>query len=230
MTCEISSAGTSLKHEMIQLSPDTPPMDPSKFVWLSIEDFNTQKIVFDLMLRNNRAAGKAEWLLCNTTHDLEAGALSLVPNVLPIGPVSAYEGLGDIAVNFWPEDTTCMKWLDQQPPRSVIYMAFGSFTVVDQTQFKEMALGLELTDRPFLWVVRPDIMKGENEAYPEGFQNRVANHARIEGWAPQRAVLSHPSIACFVSHCGWNSTMEGVSNGVPFLCWPYFADQFLPKK
>ncbi|KAD6795971.1 hypothetical protein E3N88_06867 [Mikania micrantha] len=27
----------------------------------------------------------------------------------------------------------------------------------------------------------------------------------------------------------WNSTMEGVSNGVPFLCWPYFAEQFFNK-
>jgi UDP:flavonoid glycosyltransferase YjiC (YdhE family) len=47
------------------------------------------------------------------------------------------------------------------------------------------------------------------------------------GWAAQQKILSHPSVACFISHCGWNSAMEGVSNGIPFLCWPYFADQFL---
>jgi UDP:flavonoid glycosyltransferase YjiC (YdhE family) len=78
-----------------------------------------------------------------------------------------------------------------------------------------------------LWVVRPDITTETNDAYPEGFQERVATRGRMVGWAPQQKVLSHPSISCFLSHCGWNSTMEGVSNGVPFLCWPYFADQFL---
>ncbi|PRQ53391.1 putative hydroxycinnamate 4-beta-glucosyltransferase [Rosa chinensis] len=49
------------------------------------------------------------------------------------------------------------------------------------------------------------------------------------GWAPHQKVLAHPSIACFLSHCGWNSTLEGLSNRVHFLCWPYFADQFLDK-
>jgi UDP:flavonoid glycosyltransferase YjiC (YdhE family) len=128
---------------------------------------------------------------------------------------------------FWPEDSTCLKWLDQQPPKSVVYVAFGSFTVFDKTQFQELAQGLELSSGSFLWVVRPDITTETNDAYPEGFQERVATRGRMVGWAPQQKVLSHPSISCFLSHCGWNSTMEGVSNGVPFLCWPYFADQFL---
>lgn len=66
-----------------------------------------------------------------------------------------------------------------------------------------------------------------DKCYPEGFEERVKNRGKMVGWAPQQKVLSHPSVACFLSHCGWNSTMEGVCNGVPFLCWPYFADQFL---
>ncbi|KAL2465178.1 UDP-glycosyltransferase 83A1 [Abeliophyllum distichum] len=83
-----------------------------------------------------------------------------------------------------------------------------------------MALALELSDRPFLWVVR------SNFANPDGFLERVAERAKIVEWAPQEQVLSHSSIGCFVSHCGWNSTMEGLSMGVPFLCWPHFLDQF----
>ncbi|KAJ7971059.1 UDP-glycosyltransferase [Quillaja saponaria] len=108
----------------------------------------------------------------------------------------------------------------------VIYVAFGSFMAFEPTKFKELTFGLELSNRPFLWVVQPDITD-RIKTYHSGFTERVANHAKIVGWAPQQKILSHPSVACFISHCGWNSTIEGTSNGIPFLCWPHFADQFL---
>ncbi|KAJ0042057.1 hypothetical protein Pint_19024 [Pistacia integerrima] len=100
-----------------------------------------------------------------------------------------------------------------------------STTLLDRTQFQELAMALELCNRPFLLVVRPDITDKINDAYQKGFQDRIATRGHIVSWAPQQKVLAHPSIACFISHCGWNSTMEGISNGVPFLCWPYFGDQ-----
>ncbi|KAJ0099478.1 hypothetical protein Patl1_21778 [Pistacia atlantica] len=100
------------------------------------------------------------------------------------------DGIIDKDGYFWPEDSTCLKWLDEQPPQSVIYVAFGSFTVFDQIQFQELALGLELTNRPFLWVVRPDITDDANEANPEGFQERVAARGQMVGWAPQQKVKS----------------------------------------
>jgi len=212
---------------MIQLAPTMPAMDTANFVWACLGDFTTQKIIFDLMVKTNEAAKMADRIISNSAYDLEPGAFSFAPNILPIGPLLASNRLGDQLGYFWPEDSTCLKWLDQQPPKSVVYVAFGSFTVFDKTQFQELAQGLELSSRSFLWVVRPDITTETNDAYPEGFQERVATRGRMVGWAPQQKVLSHPSISCFLSHCGWNSTMEGVSNGVPFLCWPYFADQFL---
>lgn len=205
---------------MIQLAPTMAAIHSSKLVWACIGDFNTQKIVFDFTIDNNETIKKAERLICNSTYDLEPGALDLIPEFLPIGPLLSSNRLGNSAGYFWPEDSTCLKWLDQQQQNSVIYVAFGSFTVFDKEQFQELASGLELTNRPFLWVVRPDITNDAIDAYPEGFQDRVATRGQMVGWAPQQKVLTHPSIACFLSHCGWNSTMEGVSNGVPFLCWP----------
>ena len=228
MIIEICFAGTPVnKHKMFQLSPTTPALHPTNVLWVAYDDSTTRKIIFHVIKRNNKAVELADWVLCNSSLNLEPEGFTLVPKVLPIGPLSASNRLGNMSGNFWPEDTTCLQWLDQQSPGSVIYVAFGSFTVFNQIQFQELALGLELSNRPFLWVVRPDITEGKHGFYPEGFQKRVASQGKMVGWAPQVAVLSHPSIACFLSHCGWNSTIEGVSNGIPFLCWPYNADQFL---
>ncbi|KAL4361182.1 hypothetical protein GQ457_04G033150 [Hibiscus cannabinus] len=225
----IDENGTPLmKDKMFQLSPTTPCIHPNNLLWLNIDDSpSTQKIMFDFFRRNNKAVEIADWVLCNSCLELEPEAFNLLPKVLPIGPLSAANRLGNLSGNFWLEDPTCMQWLDQQPPGSVIYVAFGSFTVFDPIQFQELALGLELTNKPFLWVVREDITKGKHHVFPQGFVETVGNRGKMVRWAPQGAVLEHPSIACFISHCGWNSTLEGVSNGVPFLCWPYFADQFL---
>lgn len=96
-----------------------------------------------------------------------------------------------------------------------------------QQQLDELALGLELSSRSFLWIVRSDLANGERAEYPNEFLEIIGGGiGKIVEWAPQEKVLSQPSVACFLTHCGWNSTMEGLSMGVPFLCWPYFADQF----
>ncbi|KAJ0785872.1 putative 2,4-dihydroxy-7-methoxy-2H-1,4-benzoxazin-3(4H)-one 2-D-glucosyltransferase [Helianthus annuus] len=91
---------------------------------------------------------------------------------------------------------TCLEWLDQQPACSVVYVAFGSFTIFNQTQFQEVALDLELTNRPFLWVVRPGLTKETCDMYPDGYTDRIGTRGKIVSWAPQQAVLALPSIAC----------------------------------
>ncbi|KAK9176383.1 hypothetical protein WN944_028400 [Citrus x changshan-huyou] len=228
----IDSNGTPIRKQMIQLAPNMLEMNTEEFFWTRLGDITTQKmtsqkIIFDLSIRTIKAMKVADFQFCNSTYELEPGAFNMIPELLPVGPLLASNRLGNSAGHFWPEDSNCLKWLDQQQPKSVIYVAFGSHTVLDHNQFQELALGLEICNRPFLWVVRPDITTDANDVYPRGFQERVATRGQMIGWAPQQKVLSHPSIACFLSHCGWNSTMEGVSNGIPFLCWPYFADQFL---
>ncbi|XP_062029697.1 UDP-glycosyltransferase 83A1-like [Rosa rugosa] len=221
----IDDDGTVLKSQMVQLAPKMPMIKSTNFVWACAGNSSTQKILFQFMERTNKNAKLVDWLVCNSAYEMEPAAFALEPQILPIGPLLASSRLGHSAGSLWPTDSTCLNWLDKKPPCSVIYVAFGSTAVFNQTQFQELALALELSNRPFLWVVRPDT--SDNIPHPEGYQDRVGSNGLMVSWAPQQNVLAHPSIACFLSHCGWNSTMEGVSNGVPFLCWPYFADQFI---
>ncbi|ESW23308.1 hypothetical protein PHAVU_004G035900 [Phaseolus vulgaris] len=220
---------TSTTKKRIQISPSMPEMDPEDFFWFNMGDLTTGKNVLKYLLHCARSLQLTQWWLCNSTHELEPGTLLFLPKIIPIGPLlrsndndhnksAATKSMGQ----FWKEDQSCMSWLDEQADGSVLYVAFGSITLFDQNQFNELALGLDLTNRPFLWVIRED----NKMAYPHEFQG---HKGKIVNWAPQQKVLSHPAIACFVTHCGWNSTMEGLSSGVPLLCWPYFGDQLYNK-
>ncbi|XP_014495667.1 UDP-glycosyltransferase 83A1-like [Vigna radiata var. radiata] len=222
----IDKDGTPLEKQVIQLAPTMPSVSTEKLVWVCVGNKTTQRHIFQLMVKNIESMKKTEWLLCNSSHELESAAISMAPEIIPIGPLLSCDQLGHSAGNFWPQDLSCLKWLDQQSPNSVIYVAFGSFTKFSPPQFQELCFALELCNRPFLWVVQPEESK---IAYPEGFVERVVERGRVVGWSPQKKILIHPSVACFISHCGWNSILESVSNGIPVLCWPYFADQFLNK-
>ncbi|KAJ0667276.1 putative 7-deoxyloganetin glucosyltransferase [Helianthus annuus] len=222
----IDNKGIPIKDQTIQLSPNMPPIKPSNLPWSFVGDLATTKSVFKISVDVAEAATMTEWITCNSANELEPEEFSIYSKILPIGPLLASNRLADQAGHFWQEDFSCLKWLDQNPVCSVIYIAFGSFTIFDQRQFEELALGLELSNRPFLWVVRPGMTKETTVSYPDGYTERTRTRGRIVSWAPQQKVLAHPSVGCFLSHCGWNSTLEGVTNGVPFLCWPYISDQF----
>ncbi|KAE9619976.1 putative 7-deoxyloganetin glucosyltransferase [Lupinus albus] len=221
----IDSDGRPITKHTFQLAPSMPEMDTGLFFWSNINDPETEKTIFHCFVKMLQNLDLTEWWLCNTTYELEPAVLSFIPKILPIGPLLSNQNSRSLG-QFFEEDLSCINWLDQQPHCSVVYIAFGSFALFDQNQFTEIALGLELTNRPFLWVVREDYNRSNRMTYPNEFKGK---NGKIVAWAPQQKVLSHPAIACFVSHCGWNSSMEGLSNGVPFLCWPYFSDQFYDK-
>ncbi|KAH7655724.1 UDP-glucuronosyl/UDP-glucosyltransferase protein [Dioscorea alata] len=209
------------------LSPGIPPMNVDNLSWNCFLNSESNKIIFQYVVNNNKALKHAEFVIFNSFYEAEKAVFDYLNSwkMLPIGPLLSKHSSICLSRCFWAEDKTCKSWLDEQSDNSVIYVAFGSLAIIDERQFQELALGLELTGRPFLWVIRPDLTGKTTTRLPEGFSDRI--RGKIVEWSPQQEVLAHPALACFITHCGWNSTMEGVSNGVPFLCWPYFADQHL---
>ncbi|KAJ0973870.1 hypothetical protein J5N97_015835 [Dioscorea zingiberensis] len=214
---------------IFRLSPRMPPMKVDHLSWNCFFDPESNKVIFHYVYSNSESIKKAEFVVCNSFYEAEKPVFDYLNSskILPIGPLLSGRRFGKPAGVFWAEDTTCKAWLDEQDVNSVIYVAFGSLAILDERQFQELALGLELTGRPFLWVVRPDITAKAIINLPKGFKDRIGDRGMVVQWSPQQEVLAHPAVSCFMSHCGWNSTMEGVRNGVPFICWPYFADQHL---
>lgn len=125
------------------------------------------------------------------------------------------------------EETDCLLWLDKQANNSVIYVSLGSLASMEAGEFAEMAWGLANSGQPFLWVVRPGSVGGSEwiELLPEGFKEATPETGCIVRWAPQKDVLAHRAVGGFWTHCGWNSTLESISEGVPMICRPCFGDQ-----
>ncbi|KAL5546022.1 hypothetical protein UlMin_005709 [Ulmus minor] len=122
------------------------------------------------------------------------------------------------------DEDQCLKWLDSWKPSSVVYVCLGSLSC---------GLGLEASNKPFIWVISAGSKYEEVEKWivDDGFKERIKGRGLlIRGWAPQVLILSHPSVGGFLTHCGWNSTLEGISTGVPLLTWPLLGDQFLNEK
>lgn len=127
----------------------------------------------------------------------------------------------------------CMQWLDLHKPKSVIYACLGSLCNVVPSQFMQLAFGLEASNKPFILAIREgyNLKEVERLIEEDGFKKRVEGRGLvIFGWAPQVLILSHPSVGGFLTHCGWNSTLEGISAGLPMVTCPLFSEQFLNEK
>ncbi|KAL8526173.1 hypothetical protein ACS0TY_015409 [Phlomoides rotata] len=125
----------------------------------------------------------------------------------------------------------CLKWLDSHEPSSVIYVCLGSLSRLSTSQLIELGLGLDASNLPFIWVIRNASDELKAWLLEDKFEERTNGRGLvIQGWAPQVLILSHPSVGAFVTHCGWNSTLEGVTAGLPLITWPVFADQFCNEK
>ncbi|GFP81625.1 UDP-glycosyltransferase 74e2 [Phtheirospermum japonicum] len=187
----------------------------------------------EMMIKQFRNVDKVDWVFVNTFYELEQEVTEWMAKFLPvrtIGPTipSSYldkrlpdDKSYDLSV-FKPVTEPCIKWLNKKPKRSVIYVSFGSFAQPRADQMEELALALKTTKMGFLWVVRAS----EEPKLPKNYRDEISDeNGLIVTWCHQLDVLAHDAIGCFVTHCGWNSTLEALSSGVPMVALPQWSDQ-----
>uniref|UniRef100_A0A453MQZ6 Glycosyltransferase n=1 Tax=Aegilops tauschii subsp. strangulata TaxID=200361 RepID=A0A453MQZ6_AEGTS len=176
-----------------------------------------------------RAVG-ASAMIVNTFGDLEGEAVAAMealglPKVYTIGPLHLLAPSSGINMSLWKQEEECLPWLDGKEVGSVVYVNFGSITVMTNEQLVEFAWGLAKSGKHFLWIIRPDLVKGDTAVLPPEFSVETAERGLVASWCPQQQVLNHPAVGAFLTHSGWNSTMESMCGGVPIISWPFFADQ-----
>ncbi|URE09240.1 UDP-glucoronosyl and UDP-glucosyl transferase [Musa troglodytarum] len=202
----------------------TSPDDP---YFMLIEMFQE---TFDVL--DGEEARSTARVLVNTFEELESVALvaSGKMKLIPIGPTvpsallegtEGARGTGSTGVDLFKlDEKQYMEWLDSKPEKSVVYVSFGSLAVIKKRQAEEIVRGLKESGRPYLWV-----LKKENRRELEGEVEVEEGGGMVVEWCSQVRVLSHPAVGCFVTHCGWNSTVESMACGVPMVAVPQWSDQ-----
>ncbi|KAL4561077.1 hypothetical protein LXL04_033239 [Taraxacum kok-saghyz] len=170
------------------------------------------------------------FVLLNSFNYLEEESIEAVSdriNIFSVGPlVSGETEEPYVSDTFQDSDRgTYLRWLDSKPEKSVVYVSFGSLVKLQKNQREEIFQGLIELGYLFLWVIRD---QGEDD---EDLRCSTAGDGGlIVRWCSQVDVLNHVAIGCFVSHCGWNSTLESLVGGVPMVGCPQNADQKMNAK
>nr|AFJ53008.1 UDP-glycosyltransferase 1 [Linum usitatissimum] len=205
-----------------------------------------------MLINATRESPPLSPLILNTFEDLDSSVLSQIrrhfPQTYAIGPLHQHlesrlrtmsfgsqnniNTQSSSSNSLWKEEASCLKWLDQQPEGSVLYVNFGSITVMTADRIVEFWEGLSSSKHRFLWVMRPGLIPDkELEKIPQEILNQKEGFYKVVvGWAPQEEVLNHAAVGGFLTHSGWNSTLESVAAGVPMICWPFFADQLVNSR
>ncbi|GMJ09589.1 hypothetical protein HRI_004628100 [Hibiscus trionum] len=186
------------------------------------------EIVKDLKLANTKSWG----FVFNSFEAMEGEYMDYLKKTLNhdrifrVGPLNL-AGLGNSGSGSNPNDRV-LTWLDGCPKESVVYVCFGSQKLLKRDQIEALAVGLEKSGTRFVWVVKTGKQGDGFGIVPDGFEERVAGRGMvIREWVSQVSILSHEAVGGFLSHCGWNSVLEGVVGGVMILAWPMEADQFV---
>ncbi|KAF8094928.1 hypothetical protein N665_0348s0011 [Sinapis alba] len=171
----------------------------------------------------------ASCVIINTASCLEISSLSYLQQQLgiPVYPIGPLHMVASAPTSLLEENKSCIEWLNKQKRNSVIFVSLGSLAIMETNEVMEMASGFDSSNQHFLWVIKPGSIRGLEwiESLPEEFSKMVSGRGYIVKWAPQKEVLAHPAVGGFWSHCGWNSTLESIGEGVPVICRPFSTDQ-----
>ncbi|CAI8613327.1 unnamed protein product [Vicia faba] len=189
----------------------------------------------DLVVAQFSNIEKADWILCNSFFELEKEVgdwtMKIWSNFRTIGPSIPNRFLDkkikddeDYGVSEFKNEE-CIEWLNNKPKRSVVYVSFGTIATLNEEQIEEVAHCLKDCGSYFLWIVKTS----EETKLPKDFEKKSEN-GLVVAWCPQLKVLAHEAIGCFVTHCGWNSTLEALSLGVPIVAIPLWSDQGINAK
>ncbi|CAA2967556.1 7-deoxyloganetin glucosyltransferase-like [Olea europaea subsp. europaea] len=191
--------------------------------------------MINFMISEVEAVPKAKAIIINTFDVLEKVVLdalsAMYPSIYTVGPLQLMmnhihdKSYDSLSSKLWKENLECIDWLNTKEPNSVVYVNFGSITTVTAQQLTEFAWGLANSKKSFLWIIRPDIMAGKYAMLPPEFVTETKDRSMLISWCPQEQVLKHTAIGGFLTHSGWNSTIESIIGGVPVICWPFFAEQ-----
>ncbi|KAJ4891796.1 UDP-glycosyltransferase 86A1 [Raphanus sativus] len=222
------------REDVIDYIPGVKAIDPKDLMsYLQVidKDVDTTRVVYRIIFKAFTDVKKADFVLCNTVQELEPGSISALQANQPvyaIGPVFSTESV--VPTSLWAE-SDCTEWLKGRPTGSVLYVSFGSYAHVGKKEIMEIAHGLLLSGLSFIWVLRPDIVSSDVQNFlPTGFMDRAQSRGIVVQWCCQMAVMSNPVIGGFLTHCGWNSILEGIWCGLPLLCYPLLNDQFTNRK
>ncbi|KAK9989045.1 hypothetical protein SO802_029284 [Lithocarpus litseifolius] len=200
-----------------------------------IRTIDKDDVSLNYLICQTERASRASGMILNTFDTFEQDALdalsSMLPRIYTIGQLVLLanqikdENLKSIDSNLWKEQPGCVEWLNSKKPNSVVYVNFGSITVMTPQQLIEFAWGLANSEKSFLWIIRPDLVVGDSAILPPEFVTKTKDRAVLATWCAQEQILKRPSTGGFVTHSGWNSTLESVCGEVPMISWPFFAEQ-----
>ncbi|CAO2813976.1 unnamed protein product [Amaranthus hypochondriacus] len=183
---------------------------------------------------------KSFCVLMDTFYELEKATVDYTVDLLAplpiktVGPLfkKCIPGGAIIRADPLRPDEDCLKWLDGKADRSVVYISFGTVVFLKQEQVDEIAAGIEAAGVSFLWVMKPPVKESMHipHSLPDGFLERAGDNGKVVHFAPQEKVLAHPAVTCFMTHCGWNSTMESLTSGMPIIAFPSWGDQCTDAK